>query len=228
MQVIARLDRSPHQEIRVGLVTRQGQTYLDLRVFTKPSEGERSPLRSVEGISLPLAAFPNLHRAMQAVADVLCQRGAPPREAPRVSPMPGGGPTVASQPQPFVPMAGHRDGRHLGRRAGRIPVDCPVEYSVGGAAEALDGPARRWGRTRDLNGTGAQLALPERIPVLTPLNLTLHLPMGGISLPCEVVWVQLSTGTVRIAKACHHGVRFTAVGPEQRRILEHLLAQSAA
>jgi hypothetical protein len=103
-----------------------------------------------------------------------------------------------------------------------------VEYSVRGAAELLGGPARRWGRTRDLNGTGAQLALPERIPVLTPMDLTLHLPAGEISLPCEVVWAQLSAGTVGVAKACHHGVRFTAVGPEQRRILEHLLAQSAA
>ena len=227
VDVIARFDRSPEEEIRACLVTRAGEQFLELRVFRKAGPGEPEPLPSAEGISLPLRKFANLSHAIQQVAEALRQGKLLPHTSTGQGPKGNGTPGPMPAPRPSVAPVARWAGRHQERRAGRIPMDCPVEYALRRAADRLADADRRRGRTRDINHGGAQLVLQERISVLTRLSVTLYLPVGVISLPCEVVWAQLSGVTVMAGRECRHGVRFTAVGPEEGRVLDRLLEHAA-
>jgi hypothetical protein len=102
-----------------------------------------------------------------------------------------------------------------------------VEYVIHRPPDHRADAGRRRGRTRNINHGGAQLVLQERIPILSQVTVTMELPVGIISLPCEVVWAQLSGLTVMAGRECRHGVRFTAVGPEERSVLDRLLVHSA-
>ncbi len=227
MDVIARFDRSPQEEIRACLVTRAGQQFLELRVFRKAAPGEPEPSPSLEGISLPLGQFADFSLAIRAVEEALRQGNLLARPSPAQAPKLNGTPPPIPGPRPCVSPLARWAGRHQGRRAGRIPLDCPVEYVVRRPSDRLPEADHRRGRTRDINHGGAQLVLQERISLLTQLTVTLHLPVGVISLPCEVVWAQLSGSTVMAGRECRHGVRFTAVGPEEGRVLDRLLEHAA-
>ncbi len=227
MDLIARFDRGPHEEIRAYLVALEGQTFLELRVFPKSSAGDPDPAASSQCISLPVGQLTTIYRAIQIMQGVMSQRDASSRNEPAVFQMVDGEPTPMSVPLETVRTAGRWGVRRRGRSAGRLPLDCPVEYTVRGGAGRTRGPEGRRGRARDINRTGAQVALPERLSLLSHLHLTLHLPVGVISLPCEVVWAQLSGNSILAGKDCRHGLRFTAVGPNENQVLDRLLEGTA-
>ncbi len=223
--LIARFDRSPREEIRVSLVNREGQTYLELRVYDKPIGGEQEPFPSPEGITVPLGLFNKLCRSIQAVEVALRRRNLLQREVPAVTQMVGGETVVMGARRPAAPP--DTEGQHLGRTELRLRLDCAVEYVVRGRARRDRVPERRHGRTKDISRTGVQVVLPERFPVLTILHVTLRLPVGVLTLPCEVVWAQHPSAADLTREGCRHGLRFTEVGPEEGRLLDRVLDQAA-
>jgi len=227
MDVIARFDRGPREEIRVSLVNREGQIYLDLRVFRKSATSTREPLPSTEGISVPLALFGKLCRAIQAVDEAVRRRKLLPREALGAAPVLGGEPAGAPGSRAAAAAAARAEARHLGRTDLRLRLECPVEYVVRGRSREPHEPERRLGRTKDISRTGAHAMLPERIPEGTVLDVTLDLPAGSLSLACEVVWAQHSTIMEIAREGCRHGLRFSGVGQEEGRLLDRLLSEGA-
>ncbi len=224
--LIARFDRGPREEIRASLVNRDGQTYLELRVYDKPVGSEQEPFASPEGITVPLRLFDKLCRAIQAVEVALRRRNLLPREVPpAVTQMVGGEAVVVRAPAPTAPV--RTDAQQPGRTELRLRLDCTVEYAVRGRPRQGREPERRHGRTKDISRTGVQVLLPERIPVLTLLHVTMRLPVGVVSLPCEVVWVQHAAAPDLAREGCRHGLRFTEVGPEERHLLDRLMGQAA-
>lgn len=223
--LIARFDRGPREEVRASLVSREGQTYLDLRVYDKPIAGEQEPFPSPEGITVPLGLFDKLCRAIQAVEVALRRRNLLPRETPGITQMVGGEPVVPAAPRPAAPAGS--EAQHVGRTELRLRLDCAVEYLVRGRPGREQEPERGRGRTQDISRTGVQVMLAEWIPVLTILHVTVRLPVGVVTLPCEVVWAQHAGGTDAPREGCRHGLRFTQVGPEERRLLDRLLDQAA-
>ncbi len=212
MDVIARFDRGPGEEVRVAIVTRHGQTWLEFRVHRMSPADEGG----AEGFSLPTALLGELDRAIQAAREALRQPEAPPRRE-------GGAPAAPAAPRAGMPIVG-RWGGQQGRIDARLPLACAVEYAIRGRASGGETPQRRGGRTTDISQTGLGLLLPERISILNVLRVDLRLPQGVLSLLGEVVWAQSSRAADAAAEGFRHGLRFTEVGPEERRRLDHLLA----
>jgi len=205
MGVIACFDRGPGEEVRVAIVTRHGQTWLEFRVHqTSPADEA-----GAEGFSLPTALLGELDRAIQAAREALRQPQAPPPAPPAAAPA-------------GMPVLG-RWGGQQGRIDARLPLACAVEYIIRGRASGGQTPRRRGGRTTDISRTGLGLLLPERISILNVLRVDLRLPQGVLSLLGEVVWAQSSKAADAAAGEFRHGLRFTEVGPEERRRLDHLL-----
>lgn len=226
MDLIARFDRGPREEIRASLVNRDGRTYLELRVYDKPATAEQEPVAHPEGITVPLALFGKLSRAVQAVEVALRRRNLLSREAPEITQAPGGVPAMVSgSAAAGAPAAGEWT-QQLGRTDLRVRLDCPVEYAIRSRLRPEQPAPRRRGRTKDISRTGVQAVLPERVPVLTALQVTLHLPAGVITLPCEVVWAQ-HLGAADVARdGCRHGLRFTQVGSAEYGLLDRLVGDA--
>jgi hypothetical protein len=227
MDLIARFDRGPREEVRASLVARDGQAYLDLRVWNKPATGEQEPFPSDEGIRVPLTLFGKLARAIQAVEATLRRRNLLPGEAPEITQMVGGATALVPGPRMSGPPPAGVGAQQLGRADLRVRLDCQVEYAIRSRVPPERRAARRRGRTKDIGSSGAQVVLPERVPILTVLEVTLHLPVGVITLPCEVVWAQHLSAAALARDGCRHGLRFTQVGPAEQGLLERLVGGAA-
>ncbi len=221
--VIGHFDLSPRGEIRASLSELEGRPYVELRVCLESATGERELLHGQDGIKVPLDLFGKYCRALHAVSEALRRRDLLPLEPPGITQMVGGELTVVSGPRAPAPIFGRCEVGHLKRSPGRIPLDCPVEYRVRGGLREARNPERRRGRTKDISRAGAQVVLPERISVLTVLLVTVDLPVGVISLPCEVVWAELSRAKPIAGESYRHGLRFIEVGPQERWTLGRLL-----
>ncbi len=222
MDVLARFPRSPHEEIWIVLTARQGHPYLEVRVHHSAPPGEATA--SPEALGLPVALVDELSRALQVARAQLSQRGLLP--APEARP-------PESEPRVPPPDAGRRGGlptlerltNQHGRVHPRVPLEVPLEYAVRGRSPEATGLPWGQGRTVDINRGGLQVVLPERLSVFTVLAVTLHLPMGALSVVCRVVWAQFTGGIDLAATGCRHGLAFTEVGAEERRRLEGLLEE---
>ena len=224
---LARFDRGPFEEVRISLVQLQGRTYVELRVYRKAMGGVGEPGPSPEALLIPVEMLDRFQRAIQIASDGLRRRTAQGAPAPPpIVQMVGGDAEVMDAPQGEPPPVAPHKPMYIGAKAHgradrRILLDCPVEYVVrerqGEAGE------RRQGRTKDINPFGAQIVLPERIPVLTHIVLTLRLPETSLTLLCEVVWAQFIRGADLERRGCCHGVRFLDVGAAESRILQRLL-----
>ena len=231
-ELLGSLEHGPFEEIRISLVQQRGQTYLELRVYRKPLGGAGPAVPTAEGLLLPIHLLDKLQRVLETTGGRL--RGRPPLQptaGPPIMQMVGGAPAVMAEPKdpaqqsaPLRPLV--MGARTHGRADRRFPLDCPVEYAVRGRQG--QGVERRRGRAKDINRTGAQVVLPERVPVLTAMVLVLRLPQHSLRLPCEVVWAQLSRGADLERQGCCHGVRFTAVGPAEAQFLEQLTSGAGA
>jgi len=91
----------------------------------------------------------------------------------------------------------------LQARAHRLPAALPVHCHSAGAPE----PALR-GWTGNLSPGGCALALPDRLPVGTLLDLTLTTPRGDVPATGTVVWVERAAPETA-GHLPRHGVRFT-------------------
>ncbi len=224
---LASFDRGPFEEVRISLVQLRGRTYMELRVYRKAMGGVGEPAPSPEALLIPVEMLDRFQRAIQMASDGLrrtAQAAAAP--APPIVQMVDGDTEVMDAPQGAPPPVAPHKPMYIGTKAHgrmdrRIPFDCPVEYVVrdrqGEAGE------RRHGRTQDINPIGAQIVLPERIPVLTHIVLILRLPETSLTLLCEVVWAQFVRGADLERRGCCHGVRFLDVGTAEARILQRLL-----
>ena len=209
MELLARFDRSPHEEIRLTLISWQGDPCVEFRVYSRalPGGGVVGP----ESLHVPVGGLEELEWAVQIARERLRQRKPPP---PAAEDSPG--------PRAGLPLAG-RVGVHQGRAHPRPPLTCPVEYAVRGRTGEGKDPEWRRGQSLDVSRNGLQVLLPERLSVLTPLQIALRLPRAALGVGCEVVWAQLSQGAARAGEGYRHGVRFTDVEPRARRSLDLLL-----
>ena len=232
IDVLARFDRGPLEEIRVSLIREKRRTSVDVRVYGKPMAGGGDPFPAREGITVPLELFDTLVAALHIVDSTLRKRGVLQRdritghiEATDITQMVGGETTVVSTPRPDLEESGvgSWSTKHLGRADVRLALDCSVEYAVRGRQARAQEPERKRGRTKDISPTGAQVVLRERISVLTMLHVTIRLPVGDVSLPCEVVWSQRASPTEIARDGCRHGLRFTAISPREASLLRLLI-----
>lgn len=235
MDVLARFERGPLEEIRVCLVRQKRRTALEMRVYAKPMAGRGDPFPSAEGITLPLELFDTLYGALKAVDETLRRQGVLPPdrklrpfETGEITQMVGGEPTVITTPRPPAESEGVVTWqiRHLGRGDARLTLECPLEYTLRGKQPGEPKGGRMQGHTKDISRTGVQVVLRERIPVLTMLHVTMHLPVGDVSLPCEVVWAQRAAPAEIARQGCRHGLRYTAVTPRDAQLIEQLFKQA--
>jgi hypothetical protein len=224
-ETLAVFSRGPFEEVRVSLVRRADQNCLEIRVYHKPLGGG-PVLPTGEIILVPEALLDKLLRALQLAGETLRRRTLEVRDEPPLVQMEGGdakvvGAPPSAPPRPAPPAPARFGVMAHGRADRRIPLNSPLEYAVRGK----QGQTGEWrnGRTKDINRIGMQVVLPERIPVLTTVLLTLQLNDGPLSVMTEVVWAQLARGLDMAAKGCCHGVRFIALGPAELQRIQRLL-----
>ena len=105
------------------------------------------------------------------------------------------------------------------RRFPRYTIVLPVLYGLEGSLPRKSGV----GWTNELSEGGACLELPERLDLLTPLDLTLRTYEGDIELNGAVVWsAEADAGEGGIL----HGVTFTQIPANQHRALRQLIRTS--
>ena len=97
----------------------------------------------------------------------------------------------------------------------------PRHTSVGPVIYRQLGPARA-GSMHDLNERGLMVALAERFPVGTLLDLLLSLGERSIRAEAEVVWSQ--DASPEQATSCLHRLKFTCLDLQDRLSLELFIA----
>lgn len=237
IDVLVRFDRGPREEIRISLVREKPHASVEVGVYGKPVAGGGDPFPVHEGITVPVELFDTLVGALHIVDAMLRKRGLLQAErmvgrieATEITPL------LSSEPTPMPrPRLGSEDSEvgagsttHLGRADVRLALDCPVEYWVRSRRPRAQDLERKRGRTKDISRNGSQVVLWERISVLTMLQVTIHLPVGDVSLPCEVVWSQRATPAEIARNGCRHGLRFTAVSPREARLLQQFISPKTA
>lgn len=229
-ETLAAFSRGPFEEVRVSLVRRGDQNCLEIRVYHKPLGGG-PVLPTAEAILVPQGLVDKLQRAIQLAGDTLRRRALEVRDAPPLVQMEGGDAKVVGVPPGAPPSPAPAQPARFGvtahgRGDRRTPLNCPLEYAVRGK----QGQATEWrrGRTKDINRIGMQVVLPERVPVLSTILLTLQLSDGPLTVVTEVVWAQLARGLELASKGCCHGLRFIGLAPmELQRILRLLSGDSS-
>ncbi len=222
MDLIARFDRGPREEVRVSLVSLGGETFLELRLYYRPGAGHGEPISGPECVRIPVSLYGKLARAIEAMEGALLRRGLLAHEAPEITQMVDGLPTAMASPGPAAGAPGGAGRSQRARSELRLRLDCPVEYR-----DPSHPDRRRQGRTVDISHTGVQVILPERLPVLSLQQVTLHLPLGIVALPCEVEWTEHRPAHEVDQVGCRHGLRFTQVGPREYQVLDRMLGEAA-
>ncbi len=211
MELLARFDRSPHEEVRLTLTSWQGSPCVELRVYSRALPGGGVVGREI--LRVPVAALERLEWAVQIARERLHQRESPSRAGGGLPGPPAGFPVAV------------RVGVHQGRAYPRAPLACPVEYAVRSRAGEGKDPEWRRGQSLDVSRNRLQVLLPERLSVLTPLQIAMQLPQAALGVECKVVWAQVSQGVAGAGEGHRHGVRFTDVEPRARRSLDLLLEE---
>ena len=102
----------------------------------------------------------------------------------------------------------------MDHRLTRYPVVLPLLCTV--PTSSRTGPQVGW--TRNLGESGTCLVLPKRLPLTQPLHLCFQTDGGPLKAEGRVVWAgQPGVDLIR------HGVAFTRIAPEHRRVLRDLL-----
>ncbi len=68
-QVIATIEKNVDEEIRVSLREYKGHSFIDIRVYWKPPDGEPGPTK--KGVTLNPDLFPEFKKAVEALEAAL-------------------------------------------------------------------------------------------------------------------------------------------------------------
>jgi CheY-like chemotaxis protein len=102
----------------------------------------------------------------------------------------------------------------------RYLVQLPLYYQRGRASR--QGVGVGW--TRNLSEGGACIELAEAFDVSAEIQLGLQTYLGGVRLPCQVVWRDMADDSGRVL----HGVKFLDLSAGCRLVLQQMLRVSSA
>lgn len=197
------IHRSEFEDIWVSLLQVRGAPHVQLRVYHRSARLGGDSLPGSEGITMPVAVLPDLIRVLEETQERLAQEGPPHAPLPTEA-------TTSGPDEPVTPPRRLRGDR----RGHRIPVKVPVECRHVGAVEARGVT----GETRDVSAGGAQIWLRERFPLLSRVEVFMHIGTLKFQGRAEVVGVGLRPKHGR----CRHSIRWLDLNAHAKAILSKL------
>ena len=141
------------ESIWLSLQEIRGEPHLELRVHTRATPGDLTPLSGGQAIALPVGLLPELLRVMTAVQDLLMTQGLIPRSEGQIT----------ERENPISVRRAALRNRTESRRHPRMHLCLPVECRMVDPNSFWPGK-RIVGELKDVSIGGAQLLLPERLP----------------------------------------------------------------
>ncbi len=181
---LGQVSRTKLEDICVSIREVQGAPHVDLRVYRRSARIGGDGVGGMEGIAVPLTLLPELLRVLEESQERLVQevlRRGRPRDY---------GPDLESD-ETVIPNnamnAGAKAPRRLlgDRRGRRVPLRVPVECRHWPAVDYYTVT----GETEDVSVGGAQIWLPERFPLLSPVAVSMRIAGLPFQLLAEVVGV---------------------------------------
>lgn len=114
------------------------------------------------------------------------------------------------------------------RRFLRYPVEIPVRYRLGGAADPAE-VSFLAGVVRTLGEGGLMVELPGPVAVATSLDLRLQLPTGEVMTAGKIVYSRFRSNNKNKLEGgwYEHGVQFTDMDPKRLALLRPLIKEQA-
>ena len=77
-QLIASIEKNPDEEIRISLREYRGHSFVDIRTYWRPADGEPGPTK--KGVTFNPEFYPEFKRAMVALEEALIKKKLVDRE----------------------------------------------------------------------------------------------------------------------------------------------------
>ncbi len=191
------------EDIYVFLRKIHGVEHVELRVYPRSARPREDSQPGTEGIVVPVDALADLLRVLEETQERLVQGRAGETLPAKVTTIQGG------------ELASHDTAapRRLSanRRGRRVPVRVPVECRFFGA----DDTWKIAGETRDVSAGGAQVWLAERIPVLSRVEVFMHIAGLNFKGWAEVVGIGVHATQGRY----RHGLRWLDLDDDAKAAL---------
>jgi hypothetical protein len=209
---IGEIARGQYESIWVSLVEDRGETAIELRTYTIPSQGGTEWIPGRESITVPANALPDLLQLLIRTDRRLVQLGEPSlrvkKEAIPVS--------VRSASPP-----GSRDARRHPRVLLRLDVECrpmPSATAKPGAPVA--------GEAVDISLGGAQVWLPIRLPRYSFAELSALISGESFAARGEIVSVAALPKMIGGKPTYRHGLRWLTLARATKDVLSRALSSS--
>jgi len=188
---LGQVSRTKLEDIFISLLEVRGALHVDVRVYRRPVRGGDA-VAGMEGVAVPLDLFPDLLRVLVDSQERLIQEG-------------------------LLHTSGAEAPRYLrsDRRGRRVPLRVPVECCPW---PVVDSRVLR-GETRDVSSGGAQLWLPECLPLLTRVEVFMQIEGADFKELAEVVGVGVRQTNGRY----RHSLRWLELNTQAKATLSRVI-----
>ena len=209
---LGRISRTKLEDICVSIRDVQGTPHVDLRVYRRSARLGGDGVAGMEGITVPLRLLPELLRVLDESQDRLFQEMLKhPRSHANATK-----PEVDETVEHHNPNNAAAPRRLLGDRRGcRVVLKVPVECRHW---PAVDSHAAR-GETEDVSVGGAQVWLPERFPLLSPVAVSMQIA----GLPFQVLAEIVSVGLRQTHGRYRHSLRWLGLNAQAKAALSQVI-----
>lgn len=209
---IGEIARGDSEEIWVFLVEDRGETWIELRTYTSPSQGGAEWIPSRESITVPSKALPELLQLLirtdRRLVELRERALGVKKEAVPVS--------VRSASPP-----GSRDARRHPRVLLRLDVECrPMASANANPGSPVAGEAV------DLSLGGAQVWLPMRLPRYSFVELSARISDESFTARGEIVSVAALPKMIAGKPTYRHGLRWLPLTGAAKEVLSRGLSSS--
>ncbi|MFQ5803829.1 MAG: PilZ domain-containing protein [Candidatus Methylomirabilales bacterium] len=207
------MKRTKLEDICVSIREVQGAPHVDLRVYRRSARLGGDAVGGMEGIAVPLHLLPELLRVLDESQERLTQEMLRrPRSHAKGKKIEADDPEYHSNANNVAPHSRRLLGDRRGRRVPlRVPIECrhwpAVDYYT------------VTGDTEDVSVGGAQIWLPERFPLLSPVAVSMKIAERPFQLLAEIVGVGVRQRHGRY----RHSLRWLGLNAQAKTALSQVI-----
>jgi hypothetical protein len=204
------------EELCVSLREIRGEPHVELRVMARATPAESSRPAGLQSVHLPVGLLPELLRAMTEARQLLTKRGLIPSTEV----------TVMEQGEPVTVRLAPQKGRVDCRRHPRVHLSLPLECRLVDPAKFWPG---KWitGEVKDVSIGGAQVWLPERLPLFKQLEVSIVIEGSIIRARADIVGVELKVMCAHDKRGYRHSLQWVEMEPQGRAALSKMVPMTA-
>ncbi|MEE8243058.1 MAG: PilZ domain-containing protein [candidate division NC10 bacterium] len=211
---LGQVSRTKLEDICVSIREIKGTPHVDLRIYRRSARLGGDGVGGMEGIAVPLNLLPDLLRVLDESQERLAQEMLRrPRSHAKVTKIEADEPEYDSNENnnnvaPPRRLLGDRRGR-------RVPLRVPIECRHWPAVDYYTVT----GETEDVSVGGAQIWLPERFPLLSPVAVSMNIAGRLFQLLAEIVGVGVRQRHGRF----RHSLRWLGLNAQAKAALSQVI-----